>query len=326
MPKICYDTEALRRLQKNAGRMAIIQKANEIIANYQGQGYDLTLRQLYYQFVARDILPNKQSEYKKLGDVLLEGRMAGLIDWSAIVDRTRNLKSLPHWESPSDIVQACSTQFRVDLWEGQPFRVEVWIEKDALVGVIERVCQRFDVPFFSCRGYTSVSEIWGAAQRLKKYRRGTKKGQTPVILHFGDHDPSGIDMTRDITDRMATFGMPLEVRRLALNFDQVQEYNPPPNFAKETDSRHAGYLQRFGDESWELDALEPSVLEALIQEEVEGLIEPKAWATQKARQREARAELQAVSENWEEVRGICDDNGWIDLKAANEEDDEENES
>lgn len=183
MPFICYDREALERLKKSP-RLEVIKQANIIIAEYEAQGFQLTLRQLYYQFVSRDLIANKQTEYKRLGDIIVEGRMAGLIDWDAIVDRTRNLESLPHWSDPANIVTAVSQQFRVDKWARQPHRIEVWIEKDALIGVIENVCNELDVPYFSCRGYTSISEVWAAGMRLKAYR---KQGQTPIVLHFGDH-------------------------------------------------------------------------------------------------------------------------------------------
>src|SRR5215467_8357308 len=155
-----------------------------------------------YQFVSRDPLPNRQSEYKRLGDIINDARLAGLVDWGAIVDRTRNIRALSHWSDPAAIVEAAANRFAVDKWADQPRRVEVWIEKDALVGVFEPVCDELDVPLFSCRGYTSQSEVWGAAQRLERYLMA---GQEVVILHFGDHDPSGLDMTRDIRERLRLF-------------------------------------------------------------------------------------------------------------------------
>jgi hypothetical protein len=309
MPKICYSRDSLRKLEKNEERMKIIKQANAIIATYQAQGFDLTLRQLYYQFVARDLLPNKQSEYKRLGEVLLEGRMAGLVDWLAIIDRTRNLADLSHWDDPAQIVQAVSEQFRIDLWATQPNRVEVWVEKDAAIGVVMGVCQQLDVPYFSCRGNTSASEMWVGSQRFKKHK--TKRQET-IILHFGDHDPSGVDMTRDIRDRLATFGTPVDVRRLALNMDQVEQYGPPPNPAKESDSRYKGYAELYGDESWELDALEPAVLAALIRQEVLSIREERAWQKALREQKEGRAELRAISENYEEVKEHVTGNGWVE--------------
>jgi hypothetical protein len=296
MPKIKYDFD----LKMGPDRLRMVQQANEIIEEYQGQGFDLTLRQLYYQFVSRALIANKQSEYKRLGDIVNDGRMCGLIDWTAIVDRTRNLQALSHWDDPAQIVEAVAAQFRIDKWATQPNRVEVWIEKDALVGVIEGVCQEMDVPYFSCRGYTSQSEMWSAAMRLKGYVRD--HNQTPVILHFGDHDPSGIDMTRDIRDRLQLFMRgQCEVRRLALNMDQVEEHNPPPNPTKMTDSRSTGYVGLYGHESWELDALDPATLAGLIRGEIRLLLNDTQWAQASREQQRGRDELSKISDKYEDV-------------------------
>jgi len=291
-------------IERNPTHLAVVKQANAIIQEYQAQGFILTLRQLYYQFVSRDLIKNTMREYKRLGSIINDGRMAGLIDWSALEDRTRNLETLAHWDSPTDIVEAVSQQYRIDKWARQPHRVEVWIEKDALAGVIEGVCQEFDVPYFSCRGYTSQSEMWAAGQRLLRYRKGK---QPPVILHFGDHDPSGIDMTRDIRDRLQLFMGGLELRRLALNFDQVEQYDPPPNPAKLTDSRIGAYLRDHGNESWELDALEPAVLVELIRNEVTGLIDQDAWDDAVAEETEARGHLAAIAERFDDVRTFLEE-------------------
>lgn len=251
-------------VQKNFGAKAldVIQKANAIIKEYQAQGFDLTLRQLYYQFVARALIPNRMSEYKNLGSIINDARLAGLISWEAIVDRTRNLQKNSHWENPHSIVDACAAQYQIDKWAKQPNHVEVWIEKDALIGVIEKACNALDVPYFSCRGYTSQSEMWAAGRRLQEY---AQDGQEPVVIHLGDHDPSGIDMSRDIEDRLVMFSEgTVEVNRIALNMNQVETYNPPPNPAKITDTRAKAYIRQYGSESWELDALDPRLLEKLI--------------------------------------------------------------
>lgn len=298
MPKIKY-----QEITMGPDRRAMVDKANEIIEEYARQGFDLTLRQLYYQFVSRDLIANKMSEYKRLGDIINDARLAGLIDWTRIVDRTRELKELSHWASPASIIDACASQFRYDLWSTQTYRVEVWIEKDALAGVIAGVCERLDVPYFSCRGYTSQSEMWAAAMRLKMWASGR---QTPIILHLGDHDPSGIDMTRDIQDRLQMFMGGLEVRRLALNFDQVERYSPPPNPAKLSDSRVGAYLKQFGDESWELDALEPAVLADLIQKEVMSLMDSQKMDERLREQDVARNRLDGIAGNFD---AVCE---WLD--------------
>lgn len=294
MPKICY-----RPKKFNADRMDKIAKANVIIAEYRAQGFELTLRQLYYQFVSRDFIANNQREYKNLGDIINDARLAGLVDWEAIVDRTRNLQALANWESPADIIKACANQFRIDKWEEQQYRVECWIEKDALVGVIEGVCNELDIDYFSCRGYTSQSEMWSAAMRLKRYRQNA---QIPLVLHLGDHDPSGKDMTRDITDRLTEFsGDEIEVKRLALNMPQVEQYNPPPNPAKITDSRAENYIAEFGEESWELDALEPAVIAQLIRDAVLEVRDQDQWDEAVAKEEENKAQLAKVSAKWNTI-------------------------
>lgn len=272
----------------------LIEKANQIIAEYRGQGYELTLRQLYYQFVSRDLIENTQKSYKRLGSVINDARLAGLIDWESIIDRTRNLQELAHWDSPASIVESCASQYRVDLWEGQTYRPEVWIEKDALIGVIAGVCQKYDVPYFSCRGYTSQSEMWTACQRFIAHK---KSHQEPLIFHLGDHDPSGKDMTRDTDARQLLFMGGMDVKRLALNMDQIRKYNPPPNPCKVTDSRATGYIKQFGRKSWELDALDPKVITKLIEDNIKKIIDKKPWAKREKEIKEGRAALREVARN-----------------------------
>jgi hypothetical protein len=197
------------------------------------------------------------------------------------------------------MVDAVAEQYLTDKWASQSFRPEVWIEKDALVGVFEQVCNSLDVPFFSCRGYSSDSEMWSAAQRLIAWKRN---GQTPIIFHFGDHDPSGTDMTRDIFDRLAMFsGFPLQVERLALNMPQIEKLKPPPNPAKLSDSRAIEYVKKFGSNSWELDALNPDILSNLAAANIESLIDQKTWTEAEEIEKAERRVLQKISRNFPKV-------------------------
>ena len=275
--------------------LAVIQQANEIIQSYQAQGFTLTLRQLYYQFVARDLLPNTERSYSNLGRIVNDGRMAGYIDWSAIEDRTRNLEHELHLHSPAHGLQLLRDQwYGIDMWANQPTRVEVWIEKEALAGVIADVCETNDVPYFSCRGYVSQSEQYKAGIRARSYYN--RQSQDTIILHLGDHDPSGIDMTRDNDDRLNIFagyrGAP-EVRRIALNMDQIQEYGPPPNPGKVSDPRFESYREAFGEESWELDALEPQMMVDLIEEHIDGIRDTDLW---NERDEQLQADKQQLSD------------------------------
>ena len=300
MPAIAYINKTFTRASAE-----VIQIARQICADYQRQGFDLTLRQLYYQFVARGYLPNKDTEYKRLGNIVNDARLAGLLDWNHIVDRTRNLRGLAHWETPASVIDSAAWGYQTDRWAHQPHRVEVWIEKDALVGVIAGACNRADVPYFSCRGYTSQSELWGAARRLIRHQEA---GQDPIVIHLGDHDPSGIDMTRDIGDRLALFGAKATVRRIALNMDQVDAYQPPPNPAKLTDARATGYITRYGDESWELDALDPTTLDALISNTIDEYRDQDQWQTDTDTMEDERTLLTSAAHRWDEIATYLHDN------------------
>lgn len=302
MPKIEY-------VPKNfsADRLQMIEKVNGVVAEYKKQGYSLTLRQVYYQMVARDIIPNNMRSYKNLGNLINDARLAGLIDWLAIEDRTRNLRGNSHWTEPGKVIESAAYSYRRDHWEGQPNYVEVWVEKDALIGIVGQICGKLDVNHFSCRGYVSQSEMWAAARRL---RRRQEAGQRVVLLHLGDHDPSGKDMSRDIQERLVifeTYGVTF--KRLALNMDQVELYNPPPNPAKLSDSRASGYIKEYGDECWELDALEPKVISDLISKNVKKYRDDTLYNAVVEREAEERRQLddlaehyEAVADNWEEIK------------------------
>jgi hypothetical protein len=246
----------------------LLVKVNQVLKLYEEQGYKLTLRQLYYQLVARGYIPNNVKSYNNLGNIVSKGRLAGMIDWNMIEDRVRVPAINTHWDSPEQILKAAADSYYRDHWEGQKCHVEVWCEKDAVSNIIEPVARKYDVTFMANRGYSSQSAMYEAYQRMLKKEH---EGKEIWIIYLGDHDPSGIDMTRDIRDRMALFfDDPYfeGVNRIALNMDQVDEYDPPENPAKTTDSRYEGYVKEFGRSSWELDALEPGVLSKLVEDAI----------------------------------------------------------
>lgn len=316
MPLIKYENKKFP-----SWKIEIIQQTAAIIKEYQDRGYDLTLRQVFYQFVARDLLPqrwadpktgstNNQKSYKNLGNLIADARMAGILDWTSLVDRTREMGGNSHWNDPQAIVSACAHQFRLDKWADQPYRPEVWVEKDALEGVVAQTAKRMDVPYFSCRGYTSLTSIWENAQRLKTI---AMKGSTPIILHLGDHDPSGIDMSRDIEERvrlfMGEFGDSLQFNRLALNMDQIEQYHPPENPVKITDTRSNKYQDQFGDHCWELDALDPAVIDNLIETNVLKVRTEKLFRAKEKEEQHHRDMLDWASKNWSKIETLARRNG-----------------
>lgn len=283
----------------NDEHMDIIDKANEIIEEFQEDGMDLSLRQLYYQFVSRGLFINDTKMYKRFGSIIGDGRLAGLIDWEAIEDRGRNLQRNNHWDNPGQVLQTAYQSFQLNHWKGQDFHIEVWIEKEALIGVIAPICEELDVPYFACKGYVSLSEMWNSAQRLIE---ASEDGQDPVIIHLGDHDPSGMDMSRDIYDRQRTFRSSIQLERIALNMDQIEEYGPPPNPAKLSDSRSNSYVSEYGYDSWELDALNPLTLRELIRNTVESYRDENIYGEVIAQEIEHKDTLAKIAKNWKKLK------------------------
>jgi hypothetical protein len=210
----------------HAETLRVIEQANAIIAEYAEQGFVLTLRQVFYQFVARGRLQNLFNEYKRLGTIVRDARDGGLIDWDAIEDRTREVHTLSFWENPAGIISEDARVYREDLWAGQLYRPEIWIEKNALIGVIEGICTALRVPYFATIGNNSQTLQYQAGERFKRY---FDQGLIPIVIHLADHDPNGIDMTRDVRERLALYTRKeVEVRRIAVTLEQVSQYNPPP--------------------------------------------------------------------------------------------------
>lgn len=284
--------------------LALVNHCNAVITQYEHDGLRLTLRQLYYRLVASDIIPNTPRSYKNLGAIVNKARLAGLISWEAIEDRGRFLRGFHTFESPEDFITRKARDYKEDVWSSQRNHVEVWVEKDALIGVIGRAANKRRVDHFSCRGYTSVTAIWEAAQRFGHITEET--GKEVHIIHLGDHDPSGLDMTRDIEDRLRLMigSTPFFVHRIALSMAQIEEYEPPPNPAKLTDSRIDGYMERYGTESWELDALEPAVLDRIIIEAIDKYIDRSSMDAELIHEEFNRDTLSLVADYWGDVEEL----------------------
>ncbi|HCG6305613.1 TPA: hypothetical protein NJ145_004162 [Vibrio parahaemolyticus] len=298
--------EFYKHWRPNEKSEALVSIAQSIIEDYQREGYTLTLRQLYYQFVARDLIENSERSYKNLGTVITKARMAGLLDWEAIEDRNREHKEFWFQEDETSVIERLPNYIQFDQWDRQPFYVEVWVEKEALGNVVSRACDPYLVPHMSCKGYLSASEAWRAG---KRYEQKLYDGKRCVLIHLGDHDPSGIDMTRDNRDRIDLFTripQEVEVVRLALNRDQIDQFNPPPNPAKITDSRAKEYIKRFGSTSWELDALEPQVMTEMIQSEIDKYIDERIWNEVANEQKDVEHLLSKLHSRWPDIKHLLE--------------------
>ncbi len=343
--------------------LAIIAQCTAVVDRYNDQGYKLTTRQLYYQMIAAESLPdswrdpvtrskNNERSYKKLSSLISDARLAGIIDWEMIEDRGRSTSQPGHWDNPRQLLEAAARAFARDKWRDQPNYIEVMVEKQALEGVLQPVCSRLGISFTSNKGYSSSSTMFDVGQRLKYQfitrtaRNGllsagawdsrlpmreileddslsdrvlSVSGESSIqklplcrltedaveagwprigIIYFGDHDPSGIDMTRDVGERLSLFAdlIPIEVHRVALNMDQVEELNPPENPAKETDSRANNYIAKFGNSSWELDAVSPEALATMVEEKILEFRDETIWAKSvKAEDKDRRAAMKAIA-------------------------------
>lgn len=299
-------TETFTPKRFSAEHRAIIDTADTICAEFARQGLNPTLRQVYYQFVAHHGLPNKQQSYKRLGSILNDARLAGELDWSYMEDRTRAIRgSFGGYRDPGHYIEGVADGYYEAIWQGQDFRPEVWVEKDALVSIVGNACARTRTPYFSCRGYVSQSEMYSAAKRFERRR---DIGLTPVVIHLGDHDPSGIDMTRDIRDRLELMSWgDVEVLRIALTMEQIEQYNPPPNPAKITDSRAADYITEYGPDSWELDALDPTTLVDLIETTIEQYVDRAAMTERIEHEQQNEDSIREVADRWADIRDNWDD-------------------
>lgn len=292
MARVCYKEINLR-----GKAMKTVQQAQAIFDDPENAGMTMTLRQLYYQFVQADLIPNNRLSYRKLARVMSDARISGLIDWDLIEDRGRQpLIWATHTDTAESVADALRS-FNLDHWKDQKNHVELWVEKDALSAVLRPLAEEFQSALMVNKGYSSTSAVREAAERIIGIDKPT------TIIYVGDLDPSGEDMVRDIADRLTMFGvMELEITKVALTMPQIRQYKPPPNPAKVSDPRAREYIREHGRQSWEVDALRPSVLRALIQKAFRALIDmPKfeAW-TKKTNEQRADA-IRRVGEKREAI-------------------------
>lgn len=309
---------------------AVIEDATRVCREYARQGLTLILRQVYYIFIARDMFPeswrdavlgtkNTQRNYKRLCKLLSDGRVAGLVDWDHIEDRGRRPVGGDYgYLDPAHRVSTVPDGYAITRWDGQPEYVEVWVEKESLAEVVGRPCRRWNVTSLACKGSPSTSVVHDAAVRLRRYERAGRKS---TVVYLGDHDPTGLDISRDIQERLALFRSTAQVDRIALNMDQVEELNPPPSPVKVTDSRTNGYIDRFGtDECWELDAIEPAQLDDLVERAILSRLDMGLWRQRERQEERDLVELRALADNWQAVRDYMDDQGLIDYSVVNDAD------
>ncbi len=272
----------------------IIPIVNNVLSQYD---FKLTVRQIYYRLISDpySLFDNNRNNYTGFDRILTRAREEGLIDWTRIEDRTRqSLGGEGHIEeeTPEEFMQSylwtfknCYNYYDKKMWTSQQNFIEVWVEKDALSSLVAQVCDKYRVLTFPSRGYSSFTKVKEGIGRLHKNTEiiSEKPGE-PItnkptyVLHLTDLDPSGLGMTQDLKKRLLKYQADfIKVRRIGLDISQVTKFNLRPNPVKQADTRTADYVQVYGSDCWELDALPPDELQKIITREIKKYIDKKAW-------------------------------------------------
>lgn len=262
----------------------LFSQIDEVVDYYISVGIKLTNRQLYYQLVGKDLIPNADEVYKKVCVFLTDVRYAGLIDWEAIEDKEREPHRKGEWNSIKSIVQSAINVYRLPRWDDQEYYLEMYCEKKAGINVLQPIADNYHIYFGFNKGYSSASAMYDLAKRIMEQIENSKM---VIILYFGDHDASGLDMIRDINERITEFLVEgeypvepdFEVIPVALTMKQIEEYNPPPNPAKITDPRAKWYIEKFGEESWELDSIDAMELRRIAENSILRYIDIEKYNT-----------------------------------------------
>jgi len=247
--------------------------------------HPMTVRQVYYRLVSRQVVENNRGRYQAVSDALVDARKDGTIPWGWIEDRLRRPRTVSMWEDLADFADTAQRAYRRDVWLTQDVYIECWLEKDALSGIFEDALDEYGVTLNVGRGYDGWDSIHNAAQRY------LDRDEDTIVLYFGDFDPSGEDMVRSLRERLAFFDCEPEVVKCALTVQDVARYNLPPNFTKTTDTRRADFVAKYGDVVVELDALPADVLRQRLIEEVEGRMDLAALESVKTRETREKERL-----------------------------------
>lgn len=287
--------------------LTVVRNVDEILSQY---GMNLTLRQIFYRLVANYDYPNTKSMYTQLSKQLVKARERGDIDESRIEDRSREFLGGDYgFDSPLQFTNyqirrfiSSPSRYSRKMWTSQPEFILVWIEKDALSRVVSNIADEYNVITCPSRGYASYTYLREAIDKLPENKEVT-------ILHFADHDPSGLDMTRDLQSRVNDYSdLEISVERIALTYEQVQRYNLTPNPTKTADPRATEYIAEFGNECWELDAIDPNELQGLVATTITSHIDAQTWNQTLEQQRQERQELE---EQFSEIEQLLREHGYL---------------
>jgi len=268
-------------MSRHAKTQAMLDAAVEVLT----ENNPMTVRQVYYQLVSRQVIENCRTAYQAVSNLLVDARKDAIIPWDWIEDRLRQPRTVSMWTDLSDFAQTVQRAYRKDVWSTQPTMIECWLEKDALSGIFEDALNQYGVTLNVGRGYDGWDSIHNAAERFGD-------GADVTVLYFGDFDPSGEDMVRSLRDRLGELGSEPEIIKCALTAEDIVHHHLPPAMTKTTDTRRAAFIAEHGDRCVELDALPVEVLRERIVTAVESRMDLDAL--DEVRQQEAGEREQLV--------------------------------
>lgn len=252
----------------------------------------ITVRGVCYRlFVARLIDSMATRNTQKISRLLVQAREEGIIPWDWIVDDSRQIERDPHWLNLKEYAGAVQRSYRRDFWEYQDRRVVVISEKSTIAGILRPVLHEYGVPFMAVHGYNSATKVYDLTQEIRDDER------THCFLYVGDYDCSGMHMSeKDLPERLERYGArDFELERIAITDDDIKQ--GLPSFpAKRTDPRYDWYVRNYGDEAWELDAMDPNDLRLKVEAEIKTFIDPETWERHKLAEQAEQETVRTIAE------------------------------
>lgn len=241
----------------------------------------MTVRQLFYQATVRELVPKTEAGYKQVAIDTAIMRRAGELPYEWLADHTRWQRKPTTYRSPQEALRRIALLYRKNLWDDADAYVEIWLEKDALAGVIVDVTDPYDIPLMVARGYSSLSFLHASATYIGNL-------DVPAYLyHLGDFDPSGVNAAEVIERRIREMAPDADIhfQRIAVTMQQIAEWNLPTRPTKQSDTRAA----KFGSKiSVELDAIPPNTLRKIVQDVIDSHMPRREFEVLKAAEKSER--------------------------------------
>lgn len=270
-----------------------LERLEQILKIINSYDFALTIRQIYYQLITRQIIPQpvdgKEAErvYKRLSNLCVNGRDEGILPEEGFADNLRKADKPSAWLDLNGFMETVKRSYNKDKWQNQPKYLEIWTEKDALRSVLTEITYQYDVSLMVARGQLSRTAIYEASNRYK-----AKSDKKCYLYYCGDFDPSGLSIYESIKERLEAFGVFIRYERIALTEGQIEKYKLPSDPGKQSDPNYKKFVDRYGDDKVvELDSLPPDVLRKIVEDCILQNIDPNSLAQMKREEKDEEIRL-----------------------------------